>query len=94
MLMTSLLLGLFVLLAGCYGVLYCIGRLRANARIISAAYGVYGLQVIVAAAVVLLAPIGAWWKLLIAVSCAVYLPIPPATWGYLERLHQPAKPYP
>ena len=33
MLWTSLLLGLFVLLAGCYGLLYCLGRMRASRRL-------------------------------------------------------------
>jgi hypothetical protein len=89
MVITSLLLGLFVLLAGCYGVLYCLGRLRANRSLVWAAYGTYGLQAIVAVAVVLLAPLGDGWKLLIAGSCAVYLPIPPVTWRFLEALHQP-----
>ena len=44
MLVTSLLLGLFVLLAGCYGVLYCLGRLRANRALGRAAAIAYLLQ--------------------------------------------------
>jgi hypothetical protein len=88
MVVTSLLLGLFVALAGCYGVLFCVGRLRANRRVVYAAYAAYGIQAMVAASLVLLTPLGDWWKLLIAASCAVYLLIPPATWRYLENLHQ------
>ena len=88
MVLTALLLGLFVALAGCYGVLYCVGRLRADRTLLYAAYAAYGMQVIVAAALVLASSLGEWWKLLIAASCAVYLPIPPATWRYLENLHQ------
>jgi hypothetical protein len=88
MVVTSLLLGLFVVLAGCYGVLFCVGRLRANRTVVYAAYAAYGMQVIVAASLVLLTSLGDWWKLLIAASCAVYLPIPPATWRHLENLHQ------
>lgn len=88
MVLTALLLGLFVALAGCYGVLFCVGRLRANRALLYAAYVAYGMQVIVAAALVLASSLGEWWKLLIAASCAVYLPIPPATWRYLENLHQ------
>lgn len=88
MVVTSLLLGLFVMLAGCYGVLFCVGRLCANRTVVFAAYTAYGMQVIVVAALVLLTSLGVWWKLLIAASCAVYLPIPPATWHYLENLHQ------
>ena len=89
MVITSLLLGLFVLLAGCYGVLYCIGRLRGSRSAVRAAYAAYGLQAIVAVAVVLFAPLGDGWKLLIVGSCAAYLPIPPVTWRFLEALHQP-----
>lgn len=88
MVATSLLLGFFVALAGCYGVLFCVGRLRANRTAVYAAYASYGMQVIVAAAIVLLTPLGDWWKLLIAASCALYLPIPSATWRYLENLHR------
>jgi hypothetical protein len=89
MVLTALLLGLFVALAGCYGVLFCVGRLRAKRSLLYAAYAAYGMQVIVAASLVLMSSLGEWWKLLIAASCAVYLPIPPATWRYLENLHQP-----
>lgn len=88
MVLTALLLGLFVALAGCYGVLYCAGRLRANRALLYAAYAAYGMQAIVAAVLVLAGSLGECWKLLIAASCAVYLPIPPATWRYLENLHQ------
>ena len=44
MLGTSLLLGLFVLLAGCYGLLYCLGRLRASRSLVRAAAAAYLLQ--------------------------------------------------
>src|ERR1700693_3779657 len=56
MVVTSLLLGLFVVLAGCYGVLFCVGRLRANRTVAYAAYAAYAMQVIVAASLVLLTP--------------------------------------
>lgn len=89
MVVSSLLLGLFVALAGCYGVLFCVGRLQENRTVAYAAYAAYGMQVMVAASLVLLTSLGDWWKVLIAASCAVYLPIPPATWRYLEKLHHP-----
>ena len=88
MVLTALLLGLFVALAGCYGVLFCVGRLRANRALLYAAYTAYGMQAAVAASLVLSSSLGEWWKLLVAASCAVYLPIPPATWRFLESLHQ------
>jgi hypothetical protein len=88
MVITALLLGVFVFLAGCYGLLYCVGRLRTNPSIVNTAYTAYGLQVVVACAILLDSSLGPWWKLLIAASCVIYLPIPPLTWRYLENLHR------
>jgi len=88
MLGTSLLLGAFVLLAGCYGLLYCLGRLRDSPGLARAAFVAYALQGISA---VLLASsaLDFWWKALLLASFLAYLPIPPLTWRLLENLHQP-----
>jgi hypothetical protein len=91
---TSLLLGFFVLLAGCYGVLYCLGQLGARGALLRASYGAYALQALVAAAIATFTPLGWWWKLLIVASCVAYLPIPPLTWRYLDALHAPEEHYP
>ncbi|HET7362958.1 MAG TPA: hypothetical protein VFJ70_05210 [Burkholderiales bacterium] len=88
MVITSLALGGFVLLAGCYGLLYCAGRLRDNRALIYGAYAAYAAQVLVALGIASLSSLGGWWKLLIAASALAYLPIPPVTWRYLENLHQ------
>ena len=88
MVITSLALGGFVLLAGCYGLLYCVARLRANRRLLYAAYAVYAAQLVLATAIAVLSSLGEGWKLLIVASSVVYLPIPPLTWRYLENLHQ------
>ena len=88
MLATSLLLGLFVLLAGCYGVLYCLGRLRANRRFRRAAVAAYLLQGITTG-LLALTPLDFWWKALLLASFVAYLPIPPLTWRFLEILHEP-----
>jgi predicted MFS family arabinose efflux permease len=88
MLGTSLLLGLFVLLAGFYGVLYCLGRLRANRRLRRAAVIAYLLQGITAC-LLALTPLDFWWKALLLASFLAYLPIPPITWRFLELLHEP-----
>jgi hypothetical protein len=88
MLGTSLLLGLFVLLAGCYGVLYCLGRLRANRWLRRAAVTAYLLQGITTG-LLALTPLDLWWKALLLASFVAYLPIPPLTWRFLELLHQP-----
>ena len=88
MLGTSLLLGLFVLLAGCYGVLYCLGRLRANRRLGYAAVAAYLLQGITTGLLALTA-LDLGWKALLLASFVAYLPIPPLTLRFLENLHGP-----
>lgn len=88
MLATASLLGVFVLLAFCYGMLYGLGQLRSRRGLISAGYAVYGLQCLVAAAVLAFTPLLGWWKVVIALSCAAYLFIPPVTWRSLTALHR------
>ena len=88
MIVTSLLLGLFVLLAGCYGVLYCLGRLRANAGLERAAAVAYLLQGITTGMLALSA-LDFWWKALLLASFVAYWPIPRLTWRFLEHLHEP-----
>lgn len=94
LLATSLLLGFFVLLAGCYGVLYCFGRLGAHVMLVRSSYIAYVLQALVAVAIAASTPLEFWWKLLVVVSCIAYLPIPPVTWRYLENLHEPKESQP
>jgi len=89
LLATSLLLGLFVLLAGCYGVLYCLGRLGHSVTMLRSSYIAYCLQALAAVVIAASTPLELWWKILVVASCVVYLPIPPVTWRYLESLHEP-----
>jgi hypothetical protein len=88
MLGTSLLLGAFVLLAGCYGLLYCLGRLRASRRLGRAAAAAYLLQG-VTAGLLALSSLDLWWKALLLASFVAFAAIPPLTWRFLERLHEP-----
>ena len=88
MLGTSLLLGAFVLLAGCYGLLYCLGRLRASRGLVRAAAAAYLLQG-VTAGLLALSPLDQWWKGLLLASFVAFGAIPPLTWRVLERLHEP-----
>jgi hypothetical protein len=85
---TSLLLGAFVLMAGCYGFLYSVGSLRGDKILLHAGWASYGLQCIVAAAIVFSTPLTVWWKLLIVSSAAIYFRIPPVTWRYLQTIHE------
>jgi hypothetical protein len=89
LLQTALLLGLYVLLAGCYGLAYTIGRLRgAGGSSISLAAVAYALHAAVACFVVAWSPLSGAWKVMIVVSSLALLRIPPVTWRYLEHSHR------
>jgi hypothetical protein len=55
LLQTALLLGGVTLLAGCYGILYAIGKLSGRWAISAAGFACYGLQCALALAVIALA---------------------------------------
>ncbi len=87
LLQTALLLGVFVLLAGSYGVLYGVGRLASRPPVLAASFVCYALQCAVAAAVVARAPLADFWKGFLVVSTLAYFLIPPVTWRFLQRAH-------
>jgi hypothetical protein len=87
-LVTSLLLGLSVLAAGTYGVLYGVGRARDSRGLILAARLAYGALVAIAAVIIFMTPLGGAWKLLLGASALVYYVIPPVTWRHLNRIHR------
>jgi multisubunit Na+/H+ antiporter MnhG subunit len=91
MVLTALLLGAFVAAAGAYGLLYCLSRLWGRPRLKIWSHVSYAVLCAIAAMVVALTPLYFGWKVMIAVSCAVYLMIPPITWRYLTRLHRREK---
>lgn len=86
---TAVLLGLFVLAGGAYGLLYAAAMLRASVRLERAAYICYAAQALVALTVCVASPLDLPWKLFIAASCVVYGFIPPLTWRLLEAMHHP-----
>jgi hypothetical protein len=88
LLQSAALLGLFVLLAFGYGLLYGFGRLRGRRALVVAAFAVYALQCAIAAAVLAFTPLLAWWKAFVALSCALYFFIPPLAWRGLAALHR------
>jgi hypothetical protein len=88
---TSLLLGVFALLAGAYAVLYSLGRLRGSQRLVTASYVCYASQWIVAAALFVSPALALGWRLLILASCLACLRIPHMTWSYLELTHRHAE---
>jgi hypothetical protein len=85
---SALLLGAFVVLAGVYGLLYSLAMLLERPSLKSAGYFFYLAHFIVMLTIVFATPLGAWWKLLIAISSIAYLTIPPITWRYLTRIHR------
>jgi hypothetical protein len=88
MLETAALLGLFVSLAGAYGVLYGLGRLQRRRALIVAGFASYALQCAVTIALLLLTPLLGWWKAFVVLSCAIYFAIPPVTLRCLVALHR------
>ena len=87
-LLTSLSLGVMVLAAGAYALLYGAARFKNSRGLFILAGLAYGVLALDAAGVVLATPLAFAWKLLIVVSALAYLRIPPLTWGYLQRTHR------
>lgn len=84
---TAVLLGLFVLAGGGYGGLYSAGKLWSRPSLVWASAACYLLAAMLAAAIVLITPLGPAWKIFIGLSAVAYAAIPPMTWHYLVRLH-------
>ncbi len=85
---TGLLLGLYVLLAGAWGVLYALAYLCHMAIFRGAAAVVYGLHALAALAVIMRTPLGMGWKCLILASSLIFLAIPPIAWQFLQNIHE------
>jgi len=84
---TSLLMGLFVVAGGAYGILYAFGRLHSRPNLVLGGRICCALAFGCAVAITVLTPLDVAWKLLIFVSALVYVVIPPVTWRHLEREH-------
>jgi hypothetical protein len=84
----GLLLGLYVVLAGIWGVLWALAQLRQTAICRRSAAAAYGLHVLAALAIILWTPLGFGWKCLIGASSVVFLAIPPMMWRLLQRTHE------
>ncbi len=88
LLASGLLLGIGVFLGGCYGTLYCIGRLIDRSTMRIAAYACYALQCAVTSLIIAIAPLAAPWKLLVLTCTIGSLGVPPLTWRILAQTHQ------
>lgn len=85
---TAILLGVYVLCAGCYGLVYALGQLRGNRLVILSAFGFYGAQGVITILLLMLTPLALGWKLFLFFSFLAYAAIPPVTWRHLERTHE------
>ena len=83
---TGLLLGIYVLLAGVWGLLYALDRAYGHLRM--AAETVYGLHGIAAVAILLWAPLALGWKCLILAGTAAFRATPRVVWRLLEDSHR------
>ena len=88
LLLTAVLLGFYVALAGGYGLAYTFGRIQDAIMLRRLSFVLYGLHVLTAMAIVVWAPLGAGWKGLIFASSVAFLGIPPATWRLLQLTHE------
>jgi len=84
---TGLLLGLYALLAGVWGVFWTLARLHSTPIFARSAVAAYGLHVLAALAIALWTPLGFGWKCLIVGSSLAFLAIPPITWRLLQHIH-------
>jgi len=85
---TGLLLGLYALLAGIWGVLWALAQFRKRKMYRRLAIIAYGLHALAALTIILSTPLGSGWKSLIVVSSFAFLAIPPMTWRFLRHTHQ------
>jgi hypothetical protein len=85
---TALLLGVYVALAGSYGIIYALARLLDVPALQRVSAVVYGLHSIAALAIIGWTPLNVGWKALIAASSVAFLAIPPITWRFLQRTHE------
>jgi peptidoglycan/LPS O-acetylase OafA/YrhL len=88
LLKTALLLGGLILLGGCYGILYGIGKLANSRAMQLAGFACYGLQWVIALIVVGLSPLTTPWKLVVIIGTLGFFAIPPITWRFVERTHE------
>ena len=88
---TGLLIGLYALLSGIWGVLWALAQFRQNPIFGRSAVAAYGLHTLVALAIIWWTPLGLGWKCLIVGSSLAFLAIPPITWRLLQHTHDNEK---
>lgn len=86
LIVTSSVLGLFVLFGGLYGTLHAASAVFHRPRLRAAAIVCYA-GLLLCLAVTLFTPLQWPWKFLLAVSAIGYYWIPPVTLRYVAKLH-------
>ena len=85
---TALLLGLYVFLAGLYGLAFTVGRLVRSRSVRNAAAIFCVMHLLVLIAIVGWTPLGIAWKAMLLGSSVALLFIPPLVWRLLEETHR------
>ena len=88
LLQAALLLGLYVALAGSYGLVYAIARLQDAPILQRISFILYGLHGLAAIVIVAWTPLQVGWKGLIVASSIAFFAIPPIIWRFIQRTHE------
>lgn len=91
LLYTASLMGLLALAGGSYGGFYTVSRLQAKPGLWYAAMACYAAVLVLAALIAGSTPLATGWKILIVVSALIYAAVPPITWRFLVKLHEPQR---
>lgn len=85
------LMGCLALAGGGYGGLYTVSRMRLNTGLRYAAFACYGLVLLLAVLIAASTPLAPVWKILIVASALIYALVPPLTWRFLVKMHEPGE---
>lgn len=86
---TAGLCGLLTLAAFAYGGFYAASKLLTKFGMLYPATACYLVVMVLAALIFLSTPLALGWKILIVASALVYAAVPPLTWRFLVKLHEP-----
>lgn len=86
---TAGLCGLLTLAAFAYGGFYAASKLLTKFSMLYPASACYLVVMALAALIFLSTPLALGWKILIVASALVYAAVPPLTWRFLVKLHEP-----
>jgi hypothetical protein len=85
---TAVLLGLFVLAGGGYGIFYSTAMLRSSVLLECIGYVSYAIQMLIVLGLCIASPLNLVWKVFLAASGIAYGFIPPVLWRFLETMHR------